>query len=244
MPNYLIRLSFIGTNYHGWQYQPKLPTVQGELLKALGKLFPGDLKLIGCCRTDAGVHAEDFVANFHTQGERDTTKILLALNSLLPEDIGVREVRKVSEDFNARYSVKGKVYLYRLWICSWRDPFMHPFCWKVRGKIDINLLEKALSMVSGTKDFRNFAKLEEEKKTVIDLETDLKVRDCLIEIYFKASHFLRYMVRKITGALVSVSQKKIGLEDLEKFFTDTPCPYRAPSRGLTLKKVILPEDDP
>ncbi len=99
----MLRLAFVGSNYSGWQIQPDVPTVQGTLKEALERILRERITIVGCCRTDAGVHAEDYVASFKTSREIETQTLLKALNSLLPKDIGVYEVRETEESFNARY---------------------------------------------------------------------------------------------------------------------------------------------
>ena len=239
MPNYMLRLAFVGTNYSGWQIQPDTPTIQGTIKNALEKITSEEIKLIGCCRTDAGVHAQDYVANFRIDKDFECEKLLRALNSLLPKDIGVHEVKPVEEDFNARYSVKGKTYLYRIWNSSSRDPFLYPFCWNIPYSIDLSTLRDSMDMISGRHDFRGFAKLEEERDTEIDLSTDIRVEDELIEIRFTASHFLRYTVRRLVGALIKRAEGKIGRGDLEGFLKGRHCPHTAPAKGLTLERVYL-----
>ena len=239
MNNYMLRLAFVGTNYSGWQIQPGVPTVQGTLKEALETVFGEEIRVIGCCRTDAGVHAEDYVANFRSIKELECEKLLKALNSLLPKDIGVYEVKLVDENFNSRYSVKGKTYLYRLWNSFARNPFLYSFSWSVTRRIDLNLLSEALEIVSGRHDFRGFAKLEEEKTTVIELETKLAVSGDLIELRFTASHFLRYMVRRLVGAIVKRAEGKVSTGELYEYLKGKHCPHTAPAKGLTLERVHL-----
>ncbi|HIP43332.1 MAG TPA: tRNA pseudouridine(38-40) synthase TruA [Aquifex aeolicus] len=241
MLNYLLKLAFIGTNFSGWQVQPKGRTVQGEIQRALGKIFGCDIKVIGCCRTDAGVHALDYVANFRVEKEFPEEKLLKALNGILPKDIGVYEVKPVDESFNARYSVKGKIYLYKIWNSETRNPFVYPFSWQIKKKIDNVVLERILKKCLGTHDFAGFAKLEEEKNTILELqEIHIELNGPLIEIRLKASHFLRYMVRRIVGTAVKIS---LGIYD--KTLIDEilegkgKAPYTAPPQGLHLEKVIL-----
>ncbi|WP_461828852.1 tRNA pseudouridine(38-40) synthase TruA [Aquifex sp.] len=239
MPNYLLRLAFVGTNFSGWQIQPSTRTVQGELTKALRTLFKEDIKIIGCCRTDAGVHALDYVANFKANKELETEKILKALNGMLPKDIGVYEVKIVSEDFNARYSVKKKTYLYKIWNSEARNPFLYPFSWQVKRELDKELLVEILKKLEGTHDFEGFAKLEEEKNTVINLEKiEISFRGPLIEIRLTASHFLRYMVRRIVGTCVKISLGFYPKEILEEILhKKEKAPYTAPPQGLHLEGV-------
>jgi len=241
MPNYLLRLAFVGTNFHGWQVQPNLRTVQGELQKALGEIFSEEVKVTGCCRTDAGVHALDYVANFKVGKEFPEDKLLKALNGILPKDIGVYEVKKVSEEFNARYSVKGKVYLYKVWNSEVRNPFLYPFSWQVKRKIDTHFLKEILKEFEGTHDFQAFAKMEEEKNTVINLEeVSLRTKYPLIEIRLKASHFLRYMVRRIVGTAVNIALGIYEEEILKELLQGRgKAPYTAPPQGLHLERVLL-----
>lgn len=240
MPNYLLRLSFIGTNYAGWQIQPEVPTVQGTLTEALSKIFGESIKLIGCCRTDAGVHALDYVANFKAKKSIPPEKLLLALNSLLPKDIGIKEVREVGEDFNARYSVRGKTYLYRIWNSPARDPFLYPFCWQVPYPLNLEKLSEGARLLSGLRDFSGFCKLEEPKDTVIDLKVEVTVNKPLIEIRFRATHFLRYMVRRLVGALVYLASGKTSLDELKECLRGKHWAFTAPAKGLTLERVELP----
>jgi len=239
MPNYMLRISFVGSRYHGWQIQPGLPTVQGTLTDALERILSHRVRLVGCCRTDAGVHARDYVANFTTHRELSEEKLLLSLNSLLPKDIGVLAVRKMPEGFNARYSPKGKVYAYLLWNAPCRDPFLYNFSWHVPRPLDRDLMRRAVELVSGEHEFSGFAKLEGERNTRINLRVSLREEGCLLRFEFEASHFLRYMVRRITGAVVRVGMGKVSLEDIEEFLQGRKCPYSAPPHGLTLERVIL-----
>ena len=239
--NYLLLLSFIGTNFHGWQIQPNLRTVQGTIKSALEQILQHEVKLIGCCRTDSGVHAREYVANFKTHKYMDTDTLLKALNSLLPDDIGVLEVKLVDETFNARYSVRAKTYVYRLWNSYRKDPFLQLYTWHFPYDIDLDAIEKALDLLRGCHDFSSFAKLEEDKKnTWIHLDAHMERKGELIELRFTASHFLRYMVRRIVGCLVHVGVGKINLENVMEFLEGKRvCPYTAKAQGLTLEKVYL-----
>ena len=241
MPNYFLRLSFVGTNFSGWQIQPTERTVQGELTKALRTLFNEEVKVTGCCRTDAGVHALDYVANFKSHKEMEAEKILKALNGILPKDIGIYEVRVVPENFNARYSVKGKTYLYKIWNSEGRNPFLYPFSWHVKRKINREVLEKVLKRLEGEHDFRGFAKVEEEKNTLINLEkVEVSFKESLIEVRLTASHFLRYMVRRIVGTCVKVSLGFYPEEVIEEILCGkVKAPYTAPPQGLHLERVKL-----
>lgn len=235
----MLRLAFVGTNYSGWQIQPYVPTVQGVLKDSIERIIREEVKLVGCCRTDAGVHAEDYVANFRSSKGVECLNVLRGLNSLLPKDIGVYEVKIVPDEFNARYSVKRKVYLYRVWNSEVRNPFLYPFSWQIPRRLDIDALYEGVRLISGLKDFSGFAKLEGEKNTLIHLTSEVEVRGDLIQIRFTASHFLRYMVRRLVGALVRRAEGKLSSGDLKNFLEGKHCPYTAPAKGLTLERVYL-----
>jgi tRNA pseudouridine38-40 synthase len=240
MPNYVLLLSYVGTHFHGWQVQPNLRTVQGVLKESLQRLFKEDIKLVGCCRTDTGVHAKEFVANFSAQREIKPEQLLKALNSILPQDIGIKKVW-VQEGFNARYSVKGKVYLYRILNSHSRDPFLEPFVWRIPKQLDFSIMLEASKLFLGKRDFSAFAKIEEEKNTLIELE-DVKLSkfEELIEIRIRARSFLRYMVRRIVGSLVQLGLGKISQEDIQSYLLNKKtCPFTAKAKGLTLERVIL-----
>jgi len=240
MPNYVLLLSYVGTHFHGWQVQPNLRTVQGVLKESLQRLFKEDIKLVGCCRTDTGVHAKEFVANFSAQREIKPEQLLKALNSILPQDIGIKKVW-VQEGFNARYSVKGKVYLYRILNSHSRDPFLEPFVWRIPKQLDFSIMLEASKLFLGKRDFSAFAKIEEEKNTLIELE-DVKLSKLeeLIEIRIRARSFLRYMVRRIVGSLVQLGLGKISQEDIQSYLLNKKtCPFTAKAKGLTLERVIL-----
>ncbi len=239
--NYLVKLSFIGTDFHGWQIQPGVPTVQGRLKSAIETVLRTEVKLIGCCRTDAGVHAKEYIANFLTDKEADEEKLLKALNGILPEDIGVLEIRRVDKNFNARYSVKGKLYVYRIWNSASRNPFISPFSVRILKKLNTELMKEASELLCGEHDFRGFGKIEEEeeKNTVINLDVKVEVKGELIELQFKASHFLRYMVRRLSGFLIKLGEGKEDIENLKDYLSGKEFTYTAPARGLTLEKVFL-----
>jgi tRNA pseudouridine38-40 synthase len=240
MPNYVLLLSYVGTHFHGWQVQPNLRTVQGVLKESLQRLFREDIKLVGCCRTDTGVHAKEFVANFSAQREIKPEQLLKALNSILPQDMGIKKVW-VQEGFNARYSVKGKVYLYRILNSHSRDPFLEPFVWRIPKQLDFSIMLEASKLFLGKRDFSAFAKIEEEKNTLIELE-DVKLLkfEELIEIRIRARSFLRYMVRRIVGSLVQLGLGKISQEDIQSYLLNKKtCPFTAKAKGLTLERVIL-----
>ena len=242
--NYLLELSFLGTGFHGWQYQPNVRTVQGELLKAIGRLFKVDwVPLVGCSRTDAGVHAEQFFANFKVDRYIEPYKVLRALNGMLPPEIAVKSVSTVSLSFNARFSAKGKIYRYLIWNSQVRNPFLLDRAWHIPFDLDLPAMEEGARLLVGTYDFTSFAKNEEGRNPVITVEfLQIQKEGDLIEIRIKATHFLRYMVRRIVGTLVEVGKGTLKPMDVKKILEKRDpslAPFNAKPYGLYLHKVFL-----
>ena len=161
----LLRIAFVGTNYCGYQVQPNGPSIQQRLNEATKELFGYDCDIVGCSRTDSGVHANEFFAAVTKKGESflDTTvpteKIAQALSVRLPKDIAVLSAKEVEDDFHPRYDVKYKEYVYLIWNGSIRDPFLNGRCWHCPKKIDsegLERMQKAASMLVGKKDFSSF----------------------------------------------------------------------------------------
>ncbi len=238
----------MGTGLHGWQYQPNVPTVQGELLKAIGRLFKVEwVPLVGCSRTDAGVHAEQFFANFKVDKYIEPYKVLKALNGMLPPQIAVKNVSLVPLSFNSRFAAKGKIYRYLIWNNRVRNPFLLDRAWHIPFPLDTEAMEEAAKYFVGKHDFTSFAKNEEGRNPVIEVEYLQLQRDGdLIELRIKATHFLRYMVRRIVGTLVEVGLKRLEpqrVKELLELKDPSKVPFNAKPHGLYLHKVFLPKGD-
>ncbi len=239
MHNYKLTVKYIGTKYHGWQRQPKHITVQQVIEEELEKLFKERIRLIGSGRTDAGVHALGQVANFKVKHHRKTETILNFLNASLPKDISVTSVEEVPLSFNARFSAKGKTYLYKIY--RFPDPFMYGFGWFISKDIDIGKVHQALELIRGCKNLTSLAKKGEYLREDVDIrEIRLKYDGFLITIEITASHFLRGMVRKIVAHAVHVGLGTITLDELKEIIeAKDPSKgiYIAPPEGLYLKEV-------
>ncbi|NPB05681.1 MAG: tRNA pseudouridine(38-40) synthase TruA [Aquificae bacterium] len=246
--NYLLELSFLGTGFHGWQYQPGVPTVQGELLKALSKLFKVEwVPIVGCSRTDAGVHAEQFFANFKVDRFIEPSKVQRALNGMLPPQIAVRKVELVDLSFNARFAAKAKVYRYLIWNDPVRNPFLLDRAWHVPAPLDLDAMREAASLLAGTHDFSAFAKNDEGRNPVINLEQlQISVEGSLIELKLRASHFLRYMVRRIVATLVEVGRGSLKPREVKEILESrdpSRAPFNAKPYGLYLHRVYYQREE-
>lgn len=246
MPNYLLQLSFDGTNYHGWQLQDSDRTVQGELEHAIAQVFPSAGRVAGCSRTDAGVHAKTFICNFHTDKEMDLLKLRAALNFYLPEDIVVQSCRTVPDDFHARFSCVGKEYIYQIWNGRVRNPFLNKQALHINYPLDETSMDQAAKYFVGEHDFSAFCASGSSAHTTIRTVTDAAVRreGDLVTFRVSANGFLYNMVRIMTGTLIYVANGKISIEDLPDIIDGglrKQAGYTVPAHGLYLNRIFYEE---
>ena len=242
MKNIAMRLMYDGTNYHGWQYQNNGITVQQTVEEALSALTGEEIKVTGCSRTDAGVHALDYVLNFKSNTNIPAEKLPYALNYRLTTDITAVEAWEVDEDFSARFSSKGKRYIYRIWNGRMRNPFYKGYSWYLPYKLDKEKMIDGAKHFKGKHDFSAFMAAGGSQKTTVRTirECFVEVDGDLIEITVEADAFLYNMVRIITGTIVEVGLGRIEAEDIPRIIETgdrTESGLTAPPEGLFLKKV-------
>jgi tRNA pseudouridine38-40 synthase len=216
MKRYLITFSYDGTNYNGYQKQPKLRTVQGELENALKFINNNkDVILQASGRTDAHVHALNQKAHFDLDAKITTNKLRLALNSNTDDDIYVKSVIEVDNNFHARYNVKYKEYIYKINMGDY-NPIERNIIYQYNKKLDIKTMKKAIKYFKGEHDFTAFACQDELKdncvRTIIKANIS-RTKDILI-ITFKGNGFLKYQVRNMIGALISIGENKKKPKDI------------------------------
>ena len=248
----LLTISYLGTNFSGYQIQPKGRTVQGELNRAAKELFGFDCDITGCSRTDTGVHANTFCATVTEKGTGtietaiDVSKIPNAMNAHLPLDVSVIKAEWVSEEFHPRYDVKYKEYVYRIYNSPARNPMESGRSWHIPFVYDDTIIEKmnqAASFFIGSHDFSAFmssGSTVESTVRCIKYAHVVKKGD-VIEFTVAADGFLYNMVRILTGTLVSVAQGKISPENIPEIIESkdrTRAGMTAPAEGLYLNKVI------
>lgn len=206
-------LAYDGTRYHGWQVQPQLQTVQGELERATGRLFNHPVHVVGSGRTDAGVHAHGQVANVHTERSMDTDAALRGINALLPTDIRILEVEEVGPEFHARHSATSKIYEFHIWRPMIVSPFHVRYVYPFRYSIDEMALDEATQQFVGTHDFTSFCatatEAEDRVRTIYEAEWDRSDTTWVFRI--RGNGFLQYMVRTITGSLLEAGQGRLKL---------------------------------
>ena len=218
MKNIALRLRYDGSRYHGWQVQKNAVTVAQTMEEALAKVCGERVKLTGCGRTDAGVHALRYCANFHSGCTVPVDRLPLAVNSRLPDDIAVVDAVEVPDDFNAIGSCLKKEYTYRIYNSRIKNPFYVNRAYFYPKKLDEAVMDAAARAFEGTHDFRAVRSVGTETKTTVRTVHYCRVtrRGELLELKVCADGFLYNMVRAITGTVLYAAEGKLTAEDIPK----------------------------
>ena len=246
MTRYFITFSYDGTNFSGYQKQPRERTIQNELEKALKEINENKkVEVHASGRTDAKVHALNQKAHFALDIKITKEKLKKALNSLLPEDIHIKNVEEVSDNFHARYNAKGKEYIYKINMGEY-NPLERNYVYQYNNRLDVTEIERAMKYLEGTHNFKSFTKTDEEKDDYVRTlsQTNL-IRDLKdvnkITLVFVGTGFLRYMVRNMVGTLIEVGEGKRKSEDIITILKEqnrTHAGKTAAPEGLYLKNVF------
>jgi len=216
MKNLAMRIMFNGLRYHGWQIQKSEITIAGTLETALSRLCRHPVKVHGCGRTDAGVHAERYCANIRTSSSIPPDRLPFAVNSLLPSDIVVQRAMYVPDDFDANLSCIKKEYTYRIFNSRIRDPFYTGRAFFYPHPLNVDAMRKAARHFVGTHDFSSVRSVGTETKSTIRTVYwyDVEEVGLLLELRACANGFLYNMARAMAGTLLYVSEGKITPEEL------------------------------
>ena len=243
---YLCKIKYLGTFFHGFQVQPELRTVQGELNNALNEAFGLPCRVTGCSRTDAGVHANEFCLTVECDGGTiPADKLPIAVSRFLPNDLSLFYAAECAEDFHPRYNVVEKEYLYRIVNSRIYDPFEFGRVWFVPRPITDEGLERmrlAASAIIGKHDFATFmAEGSDVTDTVREVKRiSIDRRGEQIEIRISADGFLYNMVRIIVGTLVETAHGRFLPEDMPSIIASLDrgrAGMTAPAEGLYLNSV-------
>ena len=243
---YFIELSYNGQNYHGWQKQPNAVSIQETIEKALSLLLGYEILVIGCGRTDTGVHASQFFLHFDIDKEIDNKELLFKLNAFLPNDIVIDKIVLVSNDSHARFSAIYRSYEYRVHLG--KNPFLYDTTWQVQNqKIDIVKMNDAAKILFEYENFKCFSRSKTDVKTYNCSVTNAewKKRGKLLIFYITSNRFLRNMVRAIVGTLLEVGQGKMSIDDFRKVIESkdrTQAGASVKAKGLFLTEVGYPKN--
>jgi len=242
---YLCVVSYRGTSYCGWQKQvvSKLPSIEKEIEKVLSRILNENIKIYGSGRTDAGVHAIGQTFHFDFARDLDEYKYTHSFNELLPDDIRILSLTKVSDDFHARFSVKSKTYVYKINNSRNINPFASDLEYHLPYVLDVNSMKEASKVFIGEHNFQNFTSKEEDDSLFVRIINNIEVtkENGIVTIALTGNGFMRYMVRMIVGNLIQIGLGKLTSEDLKRNLEDKnrrPSSFKAPASGLYLKEVF------
>lgn len=242
MRNVALVIEYDGTNYHGWQCQPNIVTLEEAVRDVVARILGHDAKIYAGGRTDAGVHASGQVINFHTDKDIPLEGLKKGLNSMLPEDIRVKAALEVDQSFHARYSARSKVYSYTIANTPIHSPFHFRYSWHIPYTIDSGIMNRTIKGIAGEHDFSAFKKKDEVYASTVRniLSAGVKKRGEFVYIVIEATGFLRYMVRNIVGTLVLVGTGKLKQDDFFAILASkerTNAGPTAPAKGLFLRRI-------
>lgn len=250
--NFKLTIQYDGTDFHGWQMQDSLRTVQGELTRALSLIDGRDVVVHGSGRTDAGVHAEGQVANVDLQREITPEKLRAAINGNVGKDVRVMNAEIVADDFHARYSATGKTYIYRVINGPVISPFWLRYAHHEARPLNLKRMRECASLFLGSHDWTGFSAADSESEDRVRNITCLDVLECwdkraraqMIEMTATADGFLRYMVRSIVGTLLAIGRGEIDQATVMRALSTgdrSLVGATAPAKGLTLTNVSYDE---
>lgn len=242
MRNIKLTLEYDGTNYLGWQKQKVGITIQGTLEEAIKVLTKEEVEVTGSSRTDAGVHAKGFVANFKTNSKIPSEKFREAINHKLPEDIVILKSEEVEEEFHARYNAMGKTYSYSILNRDVPSAMDRNYLYHVKRRLDVESMKEACQYFIGTHDFSAFKTSGSSVRTTIRTIKELYIEDNddIIKIYVTGDGFLYNMVRIIVGTLIMVGSNKIKPLEIKNIIASKErekAGICVPASGLVLEKV-------
>lgn len=253
MRNIKLTIAYDGANFHGWQYQPGVATIQGAINEAARKITQEKVIVQGASRTDAGVHALGQVAHFKTQSALSSLEFQRALNALLPPGIRIMAAEETGHDFHSRWSVQGKTYRYRIYRGRVLPPFEHGRVLHYPWPLDEERMAKAARIFEGEHDFTSFAASsgseddDRDRNMVrVILSSEIMREPDREEIAYvvRGRSFLRYMVRKIVGTLIDVGKGRLTSQDVMQLFElrdRSRSGATVPPEGLYLVSIDYPD---
>lgn len=241
--NYKLNISYDGTAYHGWQKQNNAVAVCDVLEQAIEKIFKQKIEVTGCSRTDAGVHAINYICNFKSDLIIPLDKLPLAINTKLPGDIRVKTAEEADVDFNSRFSAHSKTYVYKTCCSKILNPFLRNYTYHFPYDVNMEKIQKATRYFEGNYDFAGFMTQGSSQNTTVRTVNFLRAKsyDDIIEFEINANAYLYNMVRIISGTLLYVGIGRIDADDIPDIIKS--CDRRragitAEPQGLYLKEIL------
>lgn len=243
MLRYFMKLAYSGSNYCGWQRQPNEPSVQQTIEEKLSMVLNTPTSVLGCGRTDSGVHATNFTLHFETSRTVDIPRLVHQLNATLPADIAIYDIFVVPDDWHARFTAKERSYEYH--IHYKKSPFMQQRSWLMKNKLNQDAMQQACTYLIGEQDFTSFAKVHSDVNNHICFikEARWEFNEEGAIFHITANRFLRNMVRAIVGTLVQIGENKLTAESMKEIITKQnrgAAGKSVPAHGLYLTNITYP----
>jgi len=240
MARYKLSIEYEGTNYSGWQIQLNANTIEEELEKALSRILQEKIDVVGQGRTDSGVHAEAQIAHCDVNQPVDIDKLLYALLGVLPRDISVWDLEKVSGDFHARFDGKSRQYRYQ--IITRPSALIYRTANYIHYDLNIEAMQKCAEMILGTHDFECFSKSDKDQHDAVCtvLHSEFSRNGQLITYRIRANRFVRHLVRRLVGTMLQVGKGEQFVEDFADLLhhpDETKTSHGAAAKGLILERV-------
>ncbi len=214
---YLINLTYNGNEFYGYQIQNNKLTVEGELEKELSRILNKKINTIGCSRTDKGVHALNQYCSFECDDKLNLKKIKHSLNSIINNNIYIKSIKKVDNEFNIRSDVLNKRYIYKINMGEY-NPIEKDYVYQYNKLIDKELIEQFIKKVSGKHNYRSFTSDKENNNYIRNINITYKISKKTLYLYFESTGFLRYMIRNIVGLLIDINESKKTIDDIDYIF--------------------------
>jgi tRNA pseudouridine38-40 synthase len=239
---YFLEVSYRGANYSGFQLQKNANTIQAEVEKAFTILLKEEIQLTGSSRTDAGVHALQNYFHFDTKAEL-SSQLLYNLNAILPGDIAAKNLHNVKDEAHCRFDASTREYRY--YVYQKKNPFLEGKAWYYPYTLDLELMQKAATIIKEYSDFTSFSKRNTQVKsfTCDILESYWTVEGECFVYHVKANRFLRGMVRALVATMLKVGRNKANLDNFRTIIESQDCTladFSAPPNGLFLVQVVFP----
>ena len=243
---YFIELSYLGKNYHGWQRQPNAKSIQEVIENSLSLLLNATISVVGCGRTDSGVHASQFFLHFDTKSVLNEEQLKFKLNAFLPIDIAIYQIFLVDKEVHARFTASYRSYEYR--ISLEKNPFLAEMSWQLNfAQLDLNKMNKASRILLEYENFKCFSRSKTDVKTYnCDVTNAVwKKENDLLIFYITANRFLRNMVRAIVGTLIEVGKNNLSLDEFREIIKGqdrNKAGASVKAKGLFLTEVGYPKE--
>jgi tRNA pseudouridine38-40 synthase len=247
MVRYRATLAYDGTAYYGYQFQPNMPTIQGQLEQALTIIFGERIPVMAAGRTDTGVHATGQVIAFDAEWNHDKATLLRAINANLPEDIALQTITQ-QDNFHPRFDALSRTYRYLVTVVDVRQPLLAKRAWQLHYKLDVNVMQRVAQVVIGEHDFAAFGNPPQGENTVREIfrsawQIEQASIGQMLTYEVAATAYLHHMVRRLVGIQVAVGRGLISYDEFESIFQSrdlTRNKWIAPPQGLILSDVQYP----